>query len=80
MISWEKKTRCPKCGHHHNMVASVRGEIAPEPGDYTLCIWCGAFLRFTDVGLEPADLLNANISDGDRRRMRRAQQIIWNRN
>lgn len=84
MTTWPKKTQCPKCGHHHDCATylGLQGyrPREPKPGDYTLCICCGSILRFTDIGLGIADLRSENISDADRRRMRYAQQIIWNRN
>jgi hypothetical protein len=43
---------CPVCGATLDGAAQVDGAGTPEPGDVTVCAYCGAPLRFTDAGLE----------------------------
>ena len=45
---------CPACRHAINRAGTVRpGDThAPRPGDYTVCAYCLAVLRFTTAGLE----------------------------
>jgi hypothetical protein len=38
---------CPKCGYNLSAATSDVG-ATPEPGDYSICIECYAFLRFDD--------------------------------
>lgn len=36
---------CPACGHPLSAVGTIDGsDQAPEPGDPTLCIYCGVYL------------------------------------
>lgn len=40
---------CPKCGIKLDMATGAVGEAKPEPGDFSMCIECGALLRFDDT-------------------------------
>jgi hypothetical protein len=39
-------TSCPSCGHNLDAAAGVTADRAPEPGDVTICAYCGAGLVF----------------------------------
>ena len=42
-----RTSRCPCCGYLMNAASSVDDNThAPVPGDYSVCLQCGAFLRF----------------------------------
>lgn len=53
------ETHCPSCSRHFNCVASPEGDL-PSPKDFTLCAYCGAFLRFDDK-LQPVLVTDAEI-------------------
>lgn len=38
-------TNCPACGAELDR-ASMHAERKPVPGDYSVCLYCGSFLRF----------------------------------
>lgn len=48
---------CPACGHVMDRATSTTpDERAPIPGDYTVCILCGALNQFDQqLHLQPAD-------------------------
>jgi len=37
---------CPGCNEQLDCAAPVSSERAVKPGDYSVCIYCGCFLRF----------------------------------
>ena len=44
--------KCPHCQGHLDMATSVEGQT-PDPGDITVCIWCGTYLMYgDDMGLK----------------------------
>jgi hypothetical protein len=50
------KDFCPSCGHEFDSVSRESDE-KPEPGDYSVCLYCLAVLEFD------ADLILARIVD-----------------
>ena len=38
--------RCPSCSYLLDGVTNVTGDTGPKPGDYSMCVRCGAVLRF----------------------------------
>lgn len=44
-----KPAACPNCEKVMDGAANLVGQGSPEPGDYTLCYYCRAWLVFTDV-------------------------------
>jgi len=73
---------CPVCGYHMDHAASVGTKAKPTPGDFSLCLDCGAFLRFdktlqlvlaTDAELE-SDLNPKSFATA-----KRAQNLIRKR-
>jgi len=43
------ESTCPDCGYHMDAATSVDGEDgAPQAGDLSLCISCGALLEFNE--------------------------------
>lgn len=50
---------CPKCSRPFNNPQAVTGQRAPQPGDFAMCGGCAAVCRFTETGLELADLNEA---------------------
>lgn len=75
---------CPRCQHRVNRVSELveddpeRRPSRPKPGDVTLCIRCGAVLRFTlDLGLAELPQRGLDALPAEQRRMiRQAQQAI----
>jgi len=42
-----RTTRCPHCGYPMDVASNAdASKEAPVPGDYSVCLSCGAFLRF----------------------------------
>lgn len=39
-------SRCPACGYVIDRASSVEGDATPTPGDFSVCMDCGAVLRF----------------------------------
>ena len=37
---------CPGCGAYLNGSADIDGDLRPKPGDRTICIFCGAFMKY----------------------------------
>src|SRR6266498_2956871 len=56
-------TQCPTCGHRINAAGDPNNpEVrAPVPGDATVCMGCGAFLRFID-GLDLRALTDEEVA------------------
>jgi hypothetical protein len=50
---------CPFCFQMLDAVSSMQDKKVPEPGDFTICIECGAVLRF-DAKM---DLLASSLED-----------------
>ena len=47
-------TYCPRCAYYVDRAASIGSTAVPEPGDFSLCLNCGALNRFKqDMLLEP---------------------------
>lgn len=38
--------RCPGCNYQFDRASSLAGDHEPEEDDFTLCLKCGAILRF----------------------------------
>jgi len=46
---------CPCCSRDINAASSIDGDHRPEPGDVSICGYCGAILEFnTDLSLKVA--------------------------
>lgn len=60
-------TKCPVCDANLNAAAPAEGENRPNPGDYSLCLYCGEYLRFTDElklrSLTTADIVDAPLNE-----------------
>ncbi len=37
---------CPNCGHMIDACTGLQGKESPDPGDVTICMYCGALLRY----------------------------------
>ena len=44
-----QKTSCPNCQKELDAASGINADITPKPGDYSICLWCGTFLKFTDT-------------------------------
>lgn len=42
--------QCPECKEKLDQANSLGNRAAPKPGDVSLCICCGALLRFPEDG------------------------------
>ncbi len=69
---------CPKCGHMFDACSGIDHDHGPKPEDLTLCINCGAYLRFdTELRLlvfPEAQLLD--LKDETRLLLARARNAI----
>jgi transcription elongation factor Elf1 len=53
---------CPACEAELNASTGVDHDVAPEPGDFSICLYCGAALEFSeDRTLQPID--EASLDD-----------------
>jgi hypothetical protein len=49
-------SQCPACGYKMNAASGIDTNAAPRTNDFSVCIECGAALRFThDGGLRECD-------------------------
>jgi hypothetical protein len=76
--------KCPHCGYLVNAATDIQAETEPQPGDYSLCLNCGAGLVFTSTMevREPRifELKIFERTDPDTyKEFRRAQQLIYDR-
>jgi len=39
---------CPRCGKVMDAATNLMDKTAPQGGDFSVCIYCAAVLRFTD--------------------------------
>lgn len=45
------ESKCPKCKRKLTAASALDGSNVPiSPGDYTICMYCTAFLEFTKKG------------------------------
>jgi hypothetical protein len=57
------KTCCPVCRAQLDAASDPEGDATPKPGDYSVCAYCVAVLRFV---VDPSDALSlACVSVGD---------------
>jgi hypothetical protein len=69
---------CPECGQLLDCASDPEGIKGPIPGDFSVCIGCGAILRFDDaLKLRSASL--AERSEAPPELMRIVQAIIMTR-
>jgi hypothetical protein len=52
-------TRCTACGKILNGVSALDEDVAPSPGDATICISCGHLMVFAD------DLMLRDLTDAE---------------
>ena len=61
-----RQTQCPECRRFLNAATSIEGkrigQAEPDPGDFTLCAYCGSLLRF-DADDEGLILVKCSDSD-----------------
>jgi hypothetical protein len=50
------KELAPCCGQWLDGFTNHKGGRSPKPGDFSLCVYCQAFLEFTVDGLKKADM------------------------
>jgi hypothetical protein len=62
MISFIPESKCPKCGASLDAVSPVGDkEATPSEGDFSICGYCGTFLRFgEDLQIKTADNTDLN--------------------
>jgi len=56
-----RKQNLPCCGYEVDDVSSIyQKDAVPEPGDFSICLNCGSWLRFTE---DAATLRTIEVSD-----------------
>ena len=40
--------KCPGCGAACDASTNLLGKQGPEPGDVSICLYCGMLMKFTD--------------------------------
>lgn len=76
-----KATTCPTCGSRLDAATGIGEEAeakGPRPGDFSVCMRCGTFLRFDDE-CEPQLALESDLAELDqatRATMERAQKVF----
>jgi len=61
----QTKRKCPQCKHEVDEISSAvdTGKIvAPNPGDITMCLYCGLLEQFTDTTLDRRVLSGDDIN------------------
>ena len=59
-ITLTAPTSCPQCGHRITAASHVDDNAPmPQPGDYTICLYCSTLLIFAD------DLAVRNLTDAE---------------
>lgn len=72
---------CPCCGYKFNRASNTRGTDKPVVGDFSVCINCGALLRF-DANLVPVltdDKFYEDLTDKQQQMVRVIQKFIRDR-
>ncbi len=71
---------CPCCGATLDAVASVGGDYTPSPDDFSVCIECGAYVKF-DKDLRIVELTDEEYVDLplDERQLLRAVRLAVQR-
>lgn len=77
-----KTPLCPSCGAVVDGATQINGDAEglPDPGDLSMCIYCGKYLLFTE-GLELRLLTEAEVCDlpeHARTLLQRARDV-WNK-
>lgn len=69
---------CTSCGRDIDAATAAGGEITPEPGDITVCAYCGAAMVFgKDLRVAPISRqLWATLGAEEKGHISRAQHII----
>lgn len=73
---------CPHCGYGTNRTSPLTSKSGPKPGDFTICLNCGEFLRFNDDlrMTKTTDFeLTQNLDPKHIKTVRIAQQFIKDR-
>ena len=74
-----RDTACPEC---HELFTHASGQSNPQPGDVTICLYCGAVLTFDDqvVPVRPAaDELAELLADPEIQRVLELREIATRR-
>lgn len=48
MTDIKSESGCPSCGKLLDAATGVGNDSGPSPGDFSLCFYCGVFLRFNE--------------------------------
>jgi hypothetical protein len=56
------KDACLNCGHELNAASNTTGDAQPEPGDITICFYCGHLMEF-DADLRLVKPSDATLSE-----------------
>ena len=69
---------CPVCGHHLNAATPVEGDPQPQPGDFTVCLYCTSFLVYEpDLTVrEMSEEEVYGLEESERRLLMRARRAI----
>ena len=53
MKLYDFEHKCPYCGNvHSNLISLAEPERRPQPGDYSVCVFCAAIMRTKADGVE----------------------------
>lgn len=66
-----KLIECPSCFEQMDGATSINSDQTryPRPGDFSICVYCGALLRYDDVGVTLCSEEELNELDTSSRRM-----------
>lgn len=72
------KDTCPSCGHEVDVSTSVQEDAVPNPGDISLCAYCGSINMFSsDMALiELPKVLFDTFDEDTKRAVLVAQEIV----
>lgn len=77
-----KPTDCPQCGKTLDEATCMNAtSLTPKPGDFTVCVYCGEILTFTQsLGVARVDVWLAHgLTPSNRKLLLKAQKVIRER-
>lgn len=58
-----EKSPCTNCGKGLDGAGQVNGGSHPDPGDITICVYCGHIMAFSDDNMKLRDLTDKEASE-----------------
>ena len=81
MTTRHATTNCPTCGAGFDAASAVDGkDVAPTPGDISVCLYCGEWLMFDDDTLPTLTPTEADLKEASAALLAEAREMRekWN--